>query len=454
MKCLFFIVVAVLFSFVVSRDYTVEVRKDLTTNAIFVEKNSAISRYTGKVTYQGEGTGACAWTFCATRSFRGILTNLKDNTERVLTETEGCLLINDANITDDEGGAFGGSLLTDPFAWNAEGEFYLNGQLIQGDCSASLTVTGSECEDRGEFNFGCDPIEDFPPPAGEMHLEPNTTMGDLIFGLSTTGKGNELGMLKMVMNVGDLDSDGMGVVEGDVGYVRLLLNGIPTENDYDFEVPLMAPTTELSIAAARRDSDYFYSVEATENVTVALETLAVMDCDGMNTYGPNCSITARVLGADSDDVGVELTFDPTTDSNCYTDVCYFSLANTNMEVTVKPAAPEPTQNVAVLYKANNFPTVTDYDVATPGDTSFIPDFFQTFSTTQFAVFSRQGRPFTVFLGHVNPSPPPTPGPSPSDDELPWAWIGVSIALGVIIIAGVIAGAVFYFKTPKTYVTVE
>eukprot|EP00009_Paramoeba_aestuarina_P001616 CAMPEP_0201516256 /NCGR_PEP_ID=MMETSP0161_2-20130828/7622_1 /ASSEMBLY_ACC=CAM_ASM_000251 /TAXON_ID=180227 /ORGANISM="Neoparamoeba aestuarina, Strain SoJaBio B1-5/56/2" /LENGTH=461 /DNA_ID=CAMNT_0047913323 /DNA_START=90 /DNA_END=1475 /DNA_ORIENTATION=+ len=448
-------------SFTQSRDYTIEVNPEFPTNTIFVEKDSASSRYTGKVTYQGEGTEPCAWIFCFTRSFRGVVTehilldsDVIENTTRVLSETEGCLLVSDVtvNVTDEDGPTYGGSILTESFAWNAEGEFYMNGQLTQGNCSASLTVTGSECEDMGQFGFECEGVDAFPVPEGNVHLVP-TELPSLVFaGLTSSYDGKQLGQLKMVMEVVDLDSDGMHP-ENDLGYVRLLLNGIPTENDYDFEVPLLAPQTELSIAAARRDSDYFYSVQATENVTVAVESISIMDCEygqtNPPTYGPNCSITANTLT--TDDKGKILTFDPTVDTFCYDDMCYFSLVQKNTEVTVVPV--DDGDELAILYKTNNFPTPTDYDVAMPGSTSFIPDFLETETTANFVVYSPSSGSFQIRLGEGAPPPPPPP-PPPSDDELPWAWIGVSIALGVIALALVTGFAIYTCKPARTYVTVE
>ena len=61
-------------SFSYSYDYTIEVTEDMPTNTLFVQKDSATSRYTGSVIVYDVGDGLCAWTFCITRSFRGIIT--------------------------------------------------------------------------------------------------------------------------------------------------------------------------------------------------------------------------------------------------------------------------------------------------------------------------------------------------------------------------------------------
>jgi hypothetical protein len=406
--------------------------------------------------------------------------------ERILTDTEGCLLVSESNVTGEEG-TYGGSQFTDNFAWNAEGEFYLNGQLHDGNCSAILTVTGSECDDTGEFGLECEEVDAFPIPNGNVHLEPrDDDLPSLVFaGLTSSYDGKRLGQLKMVMEVVDLDSDGMLPTE-ELGYVRLMLNGIPTENDYDFRVPLLAPETELSISAARRDSNYFYSVQAFENVTVNVDSVVVQDCEyEVKTYGPNCSITAYTLT--SDDFGKTLTFDPATDTFCYEDMCYFYLVQKNREVTVKSVTGD---DLAVLYKTNNFPTSMDYDVAMPGSTSFIPgvetettaqlavysptgnnfptsmDYdvampgstsfipgVETETTAQLAVYSPTGNKFTIFLGEGAPNPPHDDDDD-DDDDLPWAWIGVSIALGVIALALVTGFAIYTCKPPRTYISVE
>ena len=138
------------------------------------------------------------------------------------------------------GGNDGLSLPPEYFDWNAEGEFYLNGQLREGNCTVVLDVSGSECQDTGEFGFECEGVDAFPVPTENVYLSPSESPSLVFAGLTSSYDGKRLGQLSMVIDVIDLDSDGMLPTE-DLGYVRLLLNGIPTENDYDYEVPLMAP---------------------------------------------------------------------------------------------------------------------------------------------------------------------------------------------------------------------
>ena len=136
---------------------------------------------------------------------------------------------------------------------------------------------------------------------------------------------------------------------------------------------------------------------------MSVETPIVMDCQYEDkTYGPNCSITAYTIPTDA--LGTTLTIDPATASYCYDDKCYFYLVQKNREVTVMPT--NLSESLAVLYKTNNFPTSTDYDVAMPGATSFIPDIIETETTAQLVVYSLSGNPFTIEIGEGAPSPPP------------------------------------------------
>ena len=436
------------------RDYDLEINSDtLTTNSVFVSKVSATSQYVGTVKYEGEGNETCSWVFCVTRSFRGIVTehNSEEEVERILTENEGCMLVNEDSVQYTGNIQYAGAKATSPFVWSAEGEFYLNGQLLSGNCGVVLTVTGDECQNQGEFGYECLPSSSYPVPNATEEISPEGAA--LVFAVDTHDMATRLGKLTLVVDVeDDLYSTGMGTDTDEdstgLGTVRLLLDGIPNAGDYDFELPLVAPETELLLAAARPNSNYFYAIKSNKNgVYVTVKDTTVQDCAGEPTYGPNCSITANTLGQSV--VGETQTFNPETETFCYSDICYFSLVQKNFRITVKPT--NTNDELAILYKAKNFPTSTDFDVAMPGDTTFLPDALQTETVAHFAVFAPSGNPFTVLLGN---SPNPPPPPPPADDDLPWAWIGVAIALGLISLALITGFAIYTCRPGRTYESIE